>query len=244
MDEIYTYARSSDHVDESKSTRLLRFRLMFGETVRSFRSESKMGNQAQEFQQSNSYRELLGTDGEPIDFEWNIFSRVTSLEILQKIQKDVQDRHIEPEDCEDRIIFMSMFNDIEWIQKGNSEQCISKSEQVKNNVKRFSRGHWTFLDPGGEKKWYGTLSKTPEGKRDSTATQMVERFKETGHPVFKSISTLARGILRRKSIRDTIHFDADASNTELFVSSDSLGKSAQYLRSNLKLVRRVRSEAE
>ena len=73
-------------------------------------------NQVQEFQQTNSYRELLGIDGEPIEFEWNIFSRVTSLEILQKIQIDLRDRNIEPEKFEDRIIFMSMFNDIEWIQ--------------------------------------------------------------------------------------------------------------------------------
>ena len=40
MDEIYTYARPSDHVDES--TRLLRFRLMLGEDAGAFRSESKM----------------------------------------------------------------------------------------------------------------------------------------------------------------------------------------------------------
>ena len=42
MDEICPYARSSDHVDESKSTRLLRFRLMLGKDARSFRSEPKM----------------------------------------------------------------------------------------------------------------------------------------------------------------------------------------------------------
>ena len=53
---------------------------------------------------------------------------------------------------------------------------------------RFLEGHWTFLGPGDEKKWYGTLPKTPEGKWDSTAIQMVERFKDTGHPAFKSIS--------------------------------------------------------
>ena len=43
MGEIYTFSRSGDYVNESKSTRLLRFRLlMLGENVRSFRSESKM----------------------------------------------------------------------------------------------------------------------------------------------------------------------------------------------------------
>ena len=41
--------------------------------VRAFRSESEMANPVEEFRQSNSYRELLGTDGEPIEFDWNIF---------------------------------------------------------------------------------------------------------------------------------------------------------------------------
>ena len=43
---------------------------------------------------------------------------------------------------------------------------------------------------------------------------MVERFKDTG-PEFKSISASSRGILKLKNNRDTIHFNADASNTEL-----------------------------
>ena len=64
------------------------------------------------------------------------------------------------------------------------------------------------LGRGLEKKWYATLSYTPEGKWDSG-------FKGTGHPVLKSISALRRGILKKKNGRDTIHFNADASNTEL-----------------------------
>ena len=56
---------------------------------------------------------LLAIDGEQMKFEWNIFPGLTSLEILQKTQEDLQDRNIEPEDFEDRIIFMSMFDDID-----------------------------------------------------------------------------------------------------------------------------------
>ena len=140
------------------------------------------------------------------EFEWNIFPGFSSLAFLQEIQKDLDRKNIKPREFKDLIIFMSMFNDIDWTKRGHSQKCISNSEQVKNCAKRFSRGHWTFLGPGGEKKWYGT---------DSTATQMVERFKETVHPVFKGISALSRGILKRKNNRDTIHFIADASNTEL-----------------------------
>ena len=54
-------------------------------------------------------------------------------------------------------------------------------------------------------------------KWDSAAAQMVQRFQDTGHPVYKSISALSRGIFffLKKKKRDTIHFNADASNTEL-----------------------------
>ena len=126
---------------------------------------------------------------------------------------------------------MSMFNENEWTKKRNSEKCFSNSEQVKNYAKRFSRGHWTFFDPGHEKKWHGHLSSTLDSKWDSAATQMVERFKEAGHPVFKSISALSRGILKRKRGRNTIRFNADASITEpyskLFILKISLVSTGQ-----------------
>ena len=89
----------------------------------------------------------------------------------------------------------------------------SNSEKVKEYAKRFSQGHWTFLGPGDEKKWCGTLPYTPEGNWESTATRMLGRFTDTAHPIFKSICALSRGILKKNG-RDR-HFNADASNTEL-----------------------------
>ena len=59
---------------------------------------------------------------------------------------------------------MSMLNDVDWTIKGNDEICVSKSEKVKQYAKRFLQGHWTFLGPGDDKKWHGTLLYTPEGK--------------------------------------------------------------------------------
>ena len=100
-------------------------------------------------------------------------------------------------------------------KKGNEEIYISNSEKVKEYAKRFSQEHWTFLGPGDEKKWYGTPPYTPEGNWDSTATQMVERFKDTGHPVFKSISALSRGILKKGEWQGPHTLQNDASNTEL-----------------------------
>ena len=70
-----------------------------------------------DFQLTASYEELQGIDGEPIEFEWNMFPEFAPLEILQKIQNDSQERNIEPEDFRDPIIFMAMFCDIDWTRK-------------------------------------------------------------------------------------------------------------------------------
>ena len=56
----------------------------------------------EEFQMSASYKELLGIDGEPIEFEWNILPGFSSLQLLQKIQNDLRERNIEPEKFTDR----------------------------------------------------------------------------------------------------------------------------------------------
>ena len=56
MDEIDIFQRSSDQVDEDRSTSLFRFRLVFGENVRSIRSKG----QVKKFQQSDSYIESFG----------------------------------------------------------------------------------------------------------------------------------------------------------------------------------------
>ena len=134
------------------------------------------------------YKELLGIDGETIELKWNIVAGYSSLQIPQEIQNVLRQRNIEPERITDRIIFMSMFNDIDWTRKSFRWILYFEFRKVKDYAKRFFQGHWTSLGPGEEKKWYGTLPNTPEGKWDSTATQMVERFKDTGHPAFKSIS--------------------------------------------------------
>ena len=59
-----------------------------------------------------TFRELQGLDGEPIDFEWKIFPGVTALDSLHKIQADLQGKHVTPRNFCDRIIFLSIFNDI------------------------------------------------------------------------------------------------------------------------------------
>ena len=68
-------------------------------------------------------------------------------------------------------------------KRGNGENCLSNAENVWNYAKRFLQGHWTFPGPRSEEKWYGRSSHLPNGEWDSTANEMVQRFKETGRLV-------------------------------------------------------------
>ena len=69
----------------------------------------------------------MGIEGEAIEFEWKNFPGFSSLSFLQEIQRDLEKREIQPEEFKDGIIFMSIFNDIEW--KTNVENCISNAEK-------------------------------------------------------------------------------------------------------------------
>ena len=192
-----------------------------------------MGNQVEEFRQFYSFIELHGMDGEPIEFEWNMFPELTSLEILLKIQKskietlNLKSLKIESSSCQ-----CSMTSNEQRDEIHNNIFQIPNKIRITRRDSREDTGHSSALEKKNGKGM--ELSVTPEGKWDSTSTQMVERFKDTGHPAFKSIGALSRGILKKINKRDTVHFNRDSSKTEL--PNCLFCKSAQYLRSSLKLV--------
>ena len=151
---------------------------------------------------------------EPIEFEWNIFLGRTTLDILHKIQKNLEDRQInqnilkiESSSCQ---CSMTSIGRTDEFQK--SVLGISKRSSI--TQKRFPLGHSSFLGPG-EDKWKRSPNYKPERKWCMTADVMVEYFKESGHPVFRGISTLNRCVMKRKGGRCTIHFSAGSSNIEL-----------------------------
>ena len=90
--------------------------------------------------------------------------------------------------------------------------CIANSKIVADHAKRFAHGHWSFLWPGSEKKWYGTHTHTykPNGEWDRVAEVMMLNFSETGHPVFRASSALQRGDLKSKRKGHlSVHFCVD-----------------------------------
>ena len=107
----------------------------------------------------------------------------------------------------DRIIFVSMYNDIERWAEGNKERCEHNSQTVANYARRFLRGHWSFLEPWSEEKWYGTYSNRPDGSWNQSAENVMANFSGSGHPIFRATSAFERGPLRSKAGgKKSIHF--------------------------------------
>ena len=145
------------------------------------------------FTDSISCRELDRIDGEPVVFEWNIFPRHTTLKLLREVQNMMKkELKVLPKDFKDRIIFMSMHNDIDWNQKRQMKRLVNVIPQVLRNMSRiFPKGHWSFLGPGSKEKWYVTLTYKPDVLWDKFAEEML-LFLESGHLVFRGTSPLSR----------------------------------------------------
>ena len=75
------------------------------------------------------------------------------------------------------------WNDIEW--KTNDENWTPYPEKIKNYAMKFSQGHWRFLGPGSEESGLKILHTLKQENLIFTANKMEQRFKETGHSVFK-----------------------------------------------------------
>ena len=150
------------------------------------------------FKSPSQHRTLDTIDGEPMEFEWNIFPRFTTLQLCHEVQEFMSKMSTEPEDFTGRIIFMSMFNDISWGSEDNEQECESNADLVSSCARRFSPRRWSFLGPGSEKKWFFTHGSRPPGIWDRVAELMMVKFAESGHPVFRSTSPSSRGVLKIK----------------------------------------------
>ena len=68
------------------------------------------------FLENRYLKDLNRIDGESMEFEWKIFPGFT------RDSKKMTELQCEPEKFKGRIIFMSMYNDRAWKERGNTEK--------------------------------------------------------------------------------------------------------------------------
>ena len=132
-----------------------------------------------------------GINGEPTEFEWNIFPGFTTLQLCGKVNDLLSDLGQTPETFTGRILFMLMFYDISCDRKCDKEECLANVGVVKVLARRFGIGQWSFIGPGSEKKRY-SAENSPQGAWDHIADEMLLELAESGHPIFRATTPLTR----------------------------------------------------
>ena len=76
-------------------------------------------------------------------------------------------------------------------QMPNSHLCTQKD---------LEKGHWSFIGPGSEKKWFCISEDSPQGIWDNIAERMLVDFAESGCSIFRATTPLSRGQLKSKQM--------------------------------------------
>ena len=115
-------------------------------------------------------------------------------------------------------------------QKTMKIECESNAQLVSLFARRFGAGHWSFLGPGSERKWYSISEDSPQGEWDKMAEKMMVTLAESGHRVFRATGPLSRGQLKSKGGgKLSIHTSAGLDTiTTVFRTSTSLSQLSLY----------------
>ena len=162
-----------------------------------------------------SYRDFDGINGEPTEFEWNIFPGFTTLQLCSKVTGLLSRLGETPETFTGRILLMSMFNDISCDKKDNEEECVANAKVVSIFARKFGIGQWSFIGPGSENKWYSMEENSPQGIWDHIAEKMLVEFAESGCPIFRATTPFSGCKLKSKGHGQlSVHFAADQGTIE------------------------------
>ena len=165
--------------------------------------ESSQSNDAWEerlfwFKTSQEYRNFYIIDGEPMEFEWNMFPGYNTLQLSEEV-KSLHQR-ISKEGLSSCRCSTTCHGDLKAMKK-NSFQMLNSFLYIQ----RFGTGHWSFLGPGSEKKWYSVSADSPQGEWDKMADDVGIRRKQTSSlPCYESIVQRNAQKQRRWKIVDTL----------------------------------------
>ena len=229
----------SKQVDATKSTRLLRFSFVSGKMYEHPETNVRRKEQLQYFQQSSEYKNYSETMENPMNSS-GIFSKDSQYcRFSQRFKRKACQTC--PEKFENRIIFMFMFNHIDWTEANLKNVFRISTKSRITQKKRFPRGHGSFLGSGTEDKWDGTHNPDPEGEWNTTVDVMGEIFQRkrtSSTPSYQCVES--RSLERERwKIYDSLH--CGIFEYRALISHESPSKSLPYLRSSSELMWRIDS---
>ena len=178
------------------------------------------------FNSSPEYKNFDRIDGEPMDFEWNIFPGFDTLQLSDEVKSILLKLGETPENFRKKYIHDNVQRHLLWIKRDNEKECLSNANLVSLYAKRFGKGQWSFIGPGSEKKLCSIKEDNPQGEWDRTAEKMLVELAESGCPIISATSPLSRGRLKSKGHgKLSIHYAADLETIETKKSHNCFCKS-------------------
>ena len=118
---VRTWNYTSNHSKKHPSSAILC--CVSGEQVNRIHDWEKFGSRKELHISSNlTHRELFDIAAKPVVFEWRIYPEHTAAQTLQGVQKMMVDENkVHPFHVKERVIFMSMYNDIDFAQRHNED---------------------------------------------------------------------------------------------------------------------------
>ena len=84
-------------------------------------------------------------DAREVQFIWHVSSGASTLDIKKHVQEHLHGQT--PESFDEGIMFMFMFNDVEWTKIGSTEIYSHNAQEVAVVARQLKPGHWCFLGP-------------------------------------------------------------------------------------------------
>ena len=97
-------------------------------------------------------------------------------------------------------------------RKETQKDVNTTSQTVASYARKFPRGHWSFLEPGSEKKGYGTDK--PDGPWDRMADDVVMNFSESSHPISRASSDFEGNVTKQRRVQEVFIFTFNVSGLQ------------------------------
>ena len=119
-------------LERHKGLRLLRF--CIGKVLENAQSNDAGEQRLGWLKSSENYRNFDRNDGEPMEFEWNIFPGYNTLQLNEEVKSLLLNSHETREILTGRIIFLSMFNDITCGSKDNKNNAWRMPNSLEKDI--------------------------------------------------------------------------------------------------------------
>ena len=135
---------------------------------------------------SQSYWNFDRIDGEPTEFEWNIFQRFDTLQLCDKVTAPLSDMGDTRKIHRNNSIYVDVQRHFLWNKRQWTRMFGKRSTRIfvcKNNWKKL----WSFIGPGSEKKWYSMEGNSPQRFWDNLAEKDVDWIRQEADVQFSAL---------------------------------------------------------